>query len=521
MPRIPRFPFRRALIYTHRWLGICGCILFAAWFSSGIVMMYKRMPSLAPEDRLRRMAKLDLSALAVPPNVAARRADFAPERFRVAMLGDRPVYRFSRGGDWSTVFADTGESMRSMDTRGAERIARRFLSFDAYRVTSSTLLREPDQWTISLRNLMPAHRIEFDDPAGTHLYVSSRSGEPVMETTRTGRLWGYLGAVTHWLYFTPFRLRTTLWINTVIWLAIAGCILALSGIAWGIWRVSVTARYRIRGVRYRSPYSGLMRWHHFAGLAFGLTTFTWVLSGCLSLDPWDWHPPSSPTREQREAFAGGSLRLEAVTLDRIRTGAAAVAGSFVPKELEVLQFSGEPFLLAYRPPTPAPPGRRAGPTAFLSSVQPMQHAAVSLAHPAAPTFERFSVARLRSAAAEAMAGTPIADSSWLEDYDSYYYSRNRTLPIPVLRLRFADAVRTWLYVDPQRGLILRKEERLTRLNRWLYHGLHSLDFRFLYDRRPLWDLTVITLCLGGLLLCLSPVRQAWQRLRRHARRISG
>jgi len=151
----------------------------------------------------------------------------------------------------------------------------------------------------------------------------------------------------------------------------------------------------------------------------------------------------------------------------------------------------------------------------------MQHAAVSLAHPAAPTFERFSVARLRSAAAEAMAGTPIADSSWLEDYDSYYYSRNRTLPIPVLRLRFADAVRTWLYVDPQRGLILRKEERLTRLNRWLYHGLHSLDFRFLYDRRPLWDLTVITLCLGGLLLCLSPVRQAWQRLRRHARRISG
>ncbi len=521
MPHIPRFPLRRALIYTHRWLGIGGCVLFAAWFCSGIVMMYKRMPSLAPEDRLWRMEDLDLSAMAVPPSVAARGAAFAPERFRIAMLGERPVYRFSRGGDWLTVFADTGELMEPTDALKAKGIARRFLSLDAHGVRSSSLLRNPDQWTISLRHLMPAHRIEFDDPAGTHLYVSSRTGEPVMRTTRTGRLWGYSGAVTHWLYFTPLRLRTTVWINTVIWLAIGGCILSLSGIAWGIWRVSVTARYRIRGVRYRSPYAGPMRWHHFAGLAFGLTTFTWVLSGCLSLDPWNWHPPSSPTRQQREAFAGGPLRLEVVTLERIRAGAAAVAGSFAPKELEVLQFAGEPFLLAYRAPPAATSDRRVGPTGFLSSVQPMQHVAVSLAHSVASTFERFATSRLVTAAAEAMPGTPITDSSWLEDYDSYYYSRDRSLPIPVLRLRYADAVGTWLYVDPRRGLILRKEERLSRLNRWLYHGLHSLDFPFLYNRRPLWDFTVIALSLGGLLLCLSPVRQAWKRLRRHTRRISG
>ncbi len=51
--------------------------------------------------------------------------------------------------------------------------------------------------------------------------------------------------------------------------------------------------------------------------------------------------------------------------------------------------------------------------------------------------------------------------------------------------------------------IVRKEERLTRLNRWLYHGLHSLDFPFLYYRRPLWDVVVIVLSVGGIVLSVT------------------
>ena len=63
-----------------------------------------------------------------------------------------------------------------------------------------------------------------------------------------------------------------------------------------------------------------------------------------------------------------------------------------------------------------------------------------------------------------------------------------------------------------------KEERLTRLNRWLYHGLHSLDFPFLYAKRPLWDIVVILLSVGGIVLSVTTVSQSWRRLRRHARR---
>jgi hypothetical protein len=77
-----------------------------------------------------------------------------------------------------------------------------------------------------------------------------------------------------------------------------------------------------------------------------------------------------------------------------------------------------------------------------------------------------------------------------------------------------------LYVDAATGTVLRKEERLTRLNRWLYHGLHSFDFPFLYYRRPLWDITVIVLSAGGLGLCLAAVAPAWLRVRRHFRRLT-
>jgi len=52
--------------------------------------------------------------------------------------------------------------------------------------------------------------------------------------------------------------------------------------------------------------------------------------------------------------------------------------------------------------------------------------------------------------------------------------------LPVLRIRYANPRRTWLYLDPQRGVIASRLERSSRWNRWLYRGFHSLDFPFLY-----------------------------------------
>ena len=80
------------------------------------------------------------------------------------------------------------------------------------------------------------------------------------------------------------------------------------------------------------------------------------------------------------------------------------------------------------------------------------------------------------------------------------------------RIRSGDRDGTWVYLDPRTGSIVQVLRRPDRVNRWLYHGLHSLDMAWLWHRRPLWDVTVIGLSLGGLSLALSSATPGWRRV---------
>ncbi|HET7132886.1 MAG TPA: hypothetical protein VFJ95_11585, partial [Gammaproteobacteria bacterium] len=62
--------------------------------------------------------------------------------------------------------------------------------------------------------------------------------------------------------------------------------------------------------------------------------------------------------------------------------------------------------------------------------------------------------------------------------------------------------------------------RWSRLERWLYNGLHSLDFGFWYDKRPLWDVGMIALCLGALASSALGLWLGLKRLRRDFTRLT-
>lgn len=512
--------WRRVLVYTHRWLGIGGALLFVAWFVSGIVMMYARMPRLSPEERLRRAPTLELSVARIDPAVIARALAQPPERLRVGMLGERPVYRFYDGRVWSTFFAETGEQLSGLTASDARAIAVSFAPAHVATIRHEGYLTEPDQWTLQVRALLPAHRIELGDADGTALYVSEHTGEVILQTTRQGRFLGYLGAVVHWIYFTPIRRHSDAWATLIIWTSIAGCLLSLFGIAWGVWRYSPRKRYRLRSIHAHSPYAGMMHWHHYAGLIFGVVTFTWIFSGLLSVNPGNWSPSTAPSSRERRAFAGGPLTINDVTLSRVQAAVHVLRESFPVKEIELVRFGGDLFAEAYRVPSTEPESSDdlGDPAAVLTPRVSLDHLLVSMTSPQGGTFSAFDEASLLKAARDAMPGVEVQDASWLENYDAYYYDRHGALPLPVLRLRYADPVQTWLYVNPYRGEIIRKEVRLSRINRWIYHGLHSLDFPWLYRQRPLWDAVVIVLSLGGLVLSVSSAPAAFRRLRRHARR---
>jgi hypothetical protein len=513
--------WRSALAYTHRWLGIAGCLLFFAWFVSGVVLMYARMPSLSAEERLARLATLDLSRARIEPADAQANVPFEAASVRLSMLGARPVYRFAAGPSWSTVYADTGELLPELTADEAADVARAFVPEHASTLRHDAHLLDSDQWTLSsaLRPLMPLHRFTLGDEAGTTLYISAQTGDPVLTSTRRERMWGYLGAVVHWLYFTPLRRNSQLWVDVVVWLSIVGCLMCLSGLLWGLWRYSPYSRYRLKRVPARSPYAGFMKWHHYAGLIFGLATCTWIFSGLMSMTPWDWSPGNSPTRRQREAVTGGPIDMQLVTLERIRRSVDALSSVFAPKELEVAQFRGEPFVVAYRPPEA---GRAVAwlNTDVAAFVEPstLERRLVWLAAPERGTFTRFAPEALMAVAERAMPEASLLDAAWLDEYDAYYYDRSGSRSLPVLRARYSDEAATWLYFDPFKGAVVQKEVRRSRLERWLYHGLHSLDFPFLYDKRPLWDLVVIVLSVGGAVLSVTTMVPAWRRLRRHARK---
>src|ERR1700689_1222968 len=95
----PAILIRKWVVFTHRWMGVGFCLLFLAWFTSGMVMMYCRFPRVEAEDRLSRAAAPDPGQIQVAPDRAqgAIHAAGAPSQIRLSLLDGRPVYRFTFG----------------------------------------------------------------------------------------------------------------------------------------------------------------------------------------------------------------------------------------------------------------------------------------------------------------------------------------------------------------------------------------------------------------------------------------
>jgi hypothetical protein len=310
--------------------------------------------------------------------------------------------------------------------------------------------------------------------------------------------------------------------------------MCLTGAVVGVWRYGVSPRFRHKGVRSHSPYTGWMKWHHYAGLIFGVLTITWMFSGLVSLDiiPGIRESRYSPQQVAEGARTvqgeGALLDLDTLTVEALRTAATTVSRTFAPKELELLQFGGEPYLIAYRPPTPGTVDEwssRSG-MDFITPTPDGEHVLVSPLRPDR-TFARFDDAAMMRVARAAMPGLPIRDAIWLNEYDDYYYktvsSFDLGLPrmaktLPVLRVRYDDAAQTWLYLTPSPGQIYKAEQQ-DRANRWGYYGLHGLDFAVLYRYRPLWDVVVVALLVGVGVSSITSLVPACRRLARHARKV--
>jgi hypothetical protein len=496
MPKISIL-LRKYSILVHRWMGVAFCVIFFVWFVSGIVMMYWDFPRWTPAKHLARSERLNAAAIQVAPKHAydVLNLSGSPDRVRIDMLEGRPVYRFHFGNRLASAYADDGQPVPQISSDTALRIASAWLGYSPAEATFHGLIEDKnvDQWTVhpSVRPFAPF--LKYSWPNGEDIYVSQPSGEVVQHTTRGDRIWAYLGAIPHWTYFTVVRRDPEVWRQVVTWASGIGTVMSIFGIVVGVWLYSPSRkRYRFKGGHSSIPYAGQKRWHTMLGLIFGLVTCTWAFSGMMSMSPFAWFA----TKKQPnivDGIRGTEWRAEAFSSDLPGPALARLDLPLSVKEVDLAFVGGKPV--------------------YIATEMPQHSIIIPVAGNPVSTFD---VDFLAHVIAEAARPHKVGETRLVTQYESYYVDRGfrSGYPLPALFVRLDDAERSMYYVDLRTARVVQSYSSGTRWNRWLYHGLHSFDIPWLYRYRPLWDIVVLSLMLGGTALCVTSCVIGWRRLRR-------
>ncbi len=466
---------KRQLFLWHRYLGITLCLFLVMWFASGMVLMYVHYPSLSGEHRLAGLPALPSGQdLLAPSQVVDDHA--AIDALRLTSVTGKPTYHVLRDDTWQNIDAVTGVRT-APDNQALRKAAERH--GDAP-VASLQQVRV-DQWTVTsdYDPHRPLVRAVMDDEAGTYLYLSSRTGEVVQAATHHERTWNWVGAVLHWIYPWQLRQYPSLWSNVVIILCIPALALIITGTIVGLQRLRLRRRYKHNRV---TPYRGIQRWHHLLGITCTVFVTSFMFSGLMSMNPGGIFSYPSPGASMAARWADGPLIPDATA----SPSDLLTAGSDV-REIVWQRHAGTPLALVR-----GPSGR-----------------SVHTAAGARPDLGRDELVKRADAVIDD--GKPV-DVTRLTRHSHYYYDRHDPPPLPVLRIRMDDPAATTLYINPDDARIEARFERSTRWRRWLYNGLHSLDFPFLWGNRPLWDVVMLTLCTLGLLFSLTGVVIGWRRL---------
>ncbi|ASI68238.1 peptidase [Diaphorobacter nitroreducens] len=498
---------KRWMFLAHRWLGVALCVLFALWFVSGVVMMYVGYPKLTPAERLMHLPPLRGAAVALEPDQALAAAGLqGPLRdLRLAVAsGGRAVYLATpqpfkaappgnarpRGAP-VVIDARTGAVLTAVDAPRALASAAAYAQGPAHAVHEGTLQEDAFTHSRALDMHRPLHRVRLGDAHDTVLYISGTTGEVVRDATRTERQWNYAGAWLHWLYPLRGGLVDRYWADIVNALSLLGIAAVVTGGVIGILRWRFAGTYR-SGRRTPFP-SAWARWHHVAGLLFMVVTLAWIFSGLMSMNPWRIFDSGAPAL-RTNAMHGGPLQLPHAGAP---VAALLQAASTDTRELRWTRTAGHTLVQAL----PA-----SGPPTVLDAHTALPHA--------------WQPGELEAAAAR-LVDAPLQRVETLRAYDAYYYTRDaHTMtggtdkPLPVLRLVFGDPHASWVHLDPHTGAVLGRLDRHRRTSRWLFGLLHSWDWLPLLQRRPLWDVLLVALSVGGTVISLSGVVLGWRRVRR-------
>jgi hypothetical protein len=472
----------RALILLHRWLGVAFGLLFAMWFATGIVMHFVPFPSLTETERVAGLMPLDHAAAGQSPAAAIAASGIeVADRVRLFNRVDGAVYLVSGAISFRALRASDGTSAAVTSERTALAIAVDHARRRGLDATGAAFVEraDHDQWTVPNRYdpHRPLYRMALRDGLGTDLYISSATGEVLLDTTRHERAWNYVGSVAHWIYPTGLRRHWAAWDRTVWWLSLAAVFAAASGALLGSLRFRKACRCLAR-----AP-TGWHAWHHVLGLLSMTFVLTWIVSGWLSMDHGRLFSRGDVTAAEAAGLAASPPwpRLPFVEWSDATEAA---------REIEWFAFAGT-FFRRERIGVATQRLRRWDSQA----VEPASRSFLTSAEIDA------QIARISSGCSPAVLIAP----------DDSYRAASSMPGAPVFRSVCGDV---WFHVDGASGALLERLDPSRRAYRWVYSALHSWDVPPLMAWPMLRSSLMVMLCGLGLLFSVTGVVLGWRRLRR-------
>jgi uncharacterized iron-regulated membrane protein len=473
----------RAMVILHRYLGIAIGLLMVMWFISGIVMMYVPYSRVQEAERLHMQPPIPWQSCC---NYGSLIDDAPVVRAQVENHLGTPALRLRAAGQPDFLFdlahgaripidADTARNVALQAVPGVIGRAATITDYEQLPFDQFTLGRAPRD--------RPFHRFTFDDPDKTTIYVSGTAGQVVMWTTAGHRFWNWLGTIPHFLYFQSLRVQQQLWSQTVIWASLLGTFLTVVGIILGVVQFGRGKEGKL------SPYRGWFYWHHVIGLVFGVLTLTWVFSGLVSMNPWGFLEGRG--RGEATLAEGPPPRWKELkaSLEALRT---QLAGS------GVVSLSSAPL---------------GGRLYWMATFNDGGVRRLDISGLVAPTSE----GELTQAAQRIAGDRAIAEQRLVNEEDAYYYARQRRrfeeVVLPVYRVILKDDEQTRYYLDPNTGALVQRADSIGRWRRWLFSGLHRLDFAEWMRAWPFRDVLMWLTLLGGLAVSVTGVYLAVRRVR--------
>lgn len=482
-------PSRRllaVLIWFHRWIGIATCLIFAAWFASGAVMLFQPFPSLPHGAQMALQAPVAPQTDLIAPAQAAAAVPGA-ETLRLIQRAGRPAYVVEGGGLMRAFDARTGAPLPLLSPAQALAEARRIFGHAA----SATGPFDYDQWVVHNRfdPARPFYRLDANDADETQLYLSARSGELLQRTSRSARAWNWPGAVLHWAYVTPLRKHWRAWDASVWWLSLVCMLVAIAGMVLGI--VRMLAARRLHPPRLTFFRRLWLRWHHLLGLGAGVFVLGWIVSGWLSMDHGRLFSRGTPNAAQARAYAGCPLAAVLAQVDP----AGLAAGP--AREIGVTPLACRPVVTR---------------TAADGSVERVDGSGRRIDDAAMQALVLRAVAAGWPQAAEAriLPADPTATYALAEGWPPTAWRVHPHAPSA------AD-----LYLDGNTGRLLTVMDTSRAAYAWAYYALHTGNVPGLTTRPALRRTLLLIPLAAGLLFSVTGVVLGWQRLRAGAARADG